>query len=142
MVIHMPTIKISVTGESVSPTRMIVKGKKTEYIVDKDDSSPLEYILAALAGCINIVGFMVAKDMDLNIEKIFIEIEGKLNTDKLMGKNVEDRAGYKEIKVKVKVQGNVEEGKLKEWMAKVEERCPIGDNIMNETPVCVEVEKA
>ncbi|NJE08589.1 OsmC family peroxiredoxin [Thermococcus sp. M39] len=138
----MPTIKVSVTGESVSSTRMIVKGKKTEYIVDKEDSSPLEYILAALAGCINIVGFMVAREMNLNIEKIVVEIEGRINTDKLMGKNVEERAGYKEIKVKVKVQGNVEDEKLKEWIAKVEERCPVGDNIMNETPVCVEVEKA
>ncbi|HIP75398.1 MAG TPA: OsmC family peroxiredoxin [Thermococcus paralvinellae] len=139
---HVPTIKVSVMGESVSPTRMIVKGRKTEYIVDKDDSSPLEYILAALAGCINIVGFLVANEMGLGIERLSVEVEGRLNTDKLMGKNVEDRAGYKEIKVKVKVQGNVEEEKLKEWMARVEERCPIGDNIMNETPVHVEVERA
>lgn len=137
----MPTIKVSVTGESVSPTRMIVKGKKTEYIVDKEESSPLEYILAALAGCINIVGFIVAKEMNLNIEKIIVEISGRLNTDKLMGKNVEDRAGYKEVKVKVKVQGDVEEEKLKEWVAKVEERCPVGDNIMKETPVHFEISK-
>jgi len=138
----MPSIKVSVSGESLSPKRMIVKGRKFEYVVDKDESSPLEYILAALAGCINIVGFLVAKEMEINIEKIFIEISGKLNTDKLMGKNTKERAGYKEIEVKVRVQGDVEEEKLEEWLKQVEERCPIGDNIMNETPVKASVEKA
>ena len=141
MVIAMPNIKVRVSGESVSPTRMIVKGKSFEYIVDKDESSPLEYILAALAGCINIVGFMVAKEMGLNIEKIHINVTGRINTDKLMGKNVEDRAGYKEIEVKVKVKGDIPEEKLSEWLEKVEARCPIGENIRNTTPVNISVGK-
>ena len=137
----MPNIKVRITGESLSPAKMRVKGKKSEYIVDKEDASPLEYILTALAGCINIVGFMVAKEMDISIGRMHVGVEGKINTDKLAGKNVDGRTGYREIAATVTVESDASEADLENWLTKVEERCPVADNITSATPVKTSIGK-
>jgi uncharacterized OsmC-like protein len=137
----MPTLKFRVSGESLSSTRMKVTGKTFEYVVDKQETSPLEYIFSALAGCINIVGFLVADEMNLTIQKMRVDIEGTINTDKLAGKNVDDRAGYKEITIDVIVESDGSEEELENWIEKVEERCPVADNIAERTPLSLSVIK-
>jgi large subunit ribosomal protein L25 len=47
----------------------------------------------------------------------------------------QERAGYKEIRVKVKPHTDADEQVLKDWLAAVENRCPVSDNIRNVTPV-------
>ncbi|WP_240910963.1 hypothetical protein [Thermococcus sp. MV5] len=51
------------------------------------------------------------------------------------------RAGYKEIRVEILPEGNVEETKLAEWIREVEERCPITNNLKNPAPVKIEIRK-
>ncbi len=134
---------IKIVGDRVSPTKMKVKAGDFEIVMDKlggEAPSPIDYVLAALAGCINIVGTLVAKDMGINIEDLSLEIEGVFNPGKLYGKG-DQRAGYKEIRVKVKVKTDADEETLKKWLEQVEERCPVSDNLANPTPVEVKLEK-
>ncbi|AEH24057.1 OsmC family protein [Pyrococcus yayanosii] len=136
-------LPIKVSAKALSPTKTLVRCGDYEVITDKlggEAPSPIEYILAALAGCINIVGHMVAKDMGFEIEGLEIEVEGTFNPAKFMGKNG-DRAGYKDVKVVVKVRADVDEETLGEWLKRVEERCPVSDNLVNPTPTEVVVEK-
>ncbi|WP_297436358.1 OsmC family protein [Thermococcus sp.] len=136
-------MKIAVSGKRIGPTKMVVKAGDFEITVDKlggEAPSPLDYILAALAGCMNIVGTLVAKDMKINIEDIDIEIEGTFNPGKLYG-NGSERAGYKDVTVRVKVRSDADEKTLREWLERVEERCPVSDNLANVTPTLVRVEK-
>ncbi|AEC51122.1 hypothetical protein PNA2_0204 [Pyrococcus sp. NA2] len=137
-------LEIKVVGKKVTQTKMTVRAGNYEITMDKlngEAPSPIEYVLAALAGCINIVGHMVAKDMGFEIEDLEVEVTGIFNPAKFMGQDGE-RAGFKSIKAKVKVKANVDEETLKEWLEKVEERCPVSDNLSNETPTEVIVEKA
>ncbi|KUK18159.1 MAG: Uncharacterized protein XD54_0547 [Thermococcus sibiricus] len=134
---------IKVVGERVSPTKMKVKAGDFEIVIDKvggEAPSPIDYVLAALAGCTNIVATLVAKDMGINIEDLNIEVEGVFNPGKLYGQG-DQRAGYKEIRVKVKVKTDADEETLKKWLEQVEERCPVSDNLANPTPTKVEFEK-
>ncbi|MDK2784082.1 MAG: hypothetical protein PWQ32_1671 [Thermococcaceae archaeon] len=78
--------------------------------------------------------------MGINIEDLKVEVEGVFNPGKLYGQGNE-RAGYKEIKVKVKVKTDADEETLKKWLEQVEERCPVSDNLANPTPTKVEFEK-
>jgi len=125
------------------PMKMSVKSGKLEFFVDKlggDAPSPLEYLLASLAGCINIVGNIVAKEMNIKIDDLKIEVEGVFNATKLFtGKG--GRAGFKKIKTKVYVKSNADSKKLEEWLRKVEDRCPIGDNLANPTDIETSIEK-
>ncbi|AAL81605.1 osmotically inducible protein C [Pyrococcus furiosus DSM 3638] len=134
---------IKVVGERLSPTKMKVKAGDFEIMMDKvngEAPSPIDYVLAALAGCINIVATLVAKDMGINIEDLTVEVEGVFNPGKLYGKGNE-RAGYKEIKVKIKVKSDADEETLKKWLEQVEARCPVSDNLANPTPLNIEVER-
>lgn len=101
----------------------------------------LEYLLAALAGCLNVVGHLVAKEMGIDIRALSMEISGTLNPDKLFGKTTTDRTGYKNINVVLKIDTDADENKLKEWIKAVEERCPVSDNLQHPTPIDISFEK-
>ncbi|ASJ10281.1 osmotically inducible protein C [Thermococcus sp. P6] len=144
----MPDLKFLAEGESLSPTKLRVKVRDFEVIVDEppslggtdDGPNPVEYILVALAGCLNVVGHMVAKEMGFKIHSMKIEVSGNLNPAKFMGKNG-DRAGYKKINVRFKLETDADKETLKKWLGQVEERCPVSDNLVNPTPVEIGFEK-
>ncbi|HKK81730.1 MAG TPA: hypothetical protein VJ909_05750, partial [Prolixibacteraceae bacterium] len=58
---------------------------------------------------------------------------------RLFGKSDEDRAGYKNIVVKMIPTCNADKATLEKWLHAVESRCPVSDNIQNITPVSVEL---
>ena len=58
-----------------------------------------------------------------------------MNPMRFMGKNFSERAGYKNINVVIDIKSNEKREKLEELIKRVEERCPISDNIRNPTPV-------
>jgi uncharacterized OsmC-like protein len=55
--------------------------------------TPPEYLLVSLAGCIVTLGQIIAKQERLPVRNIEVDIEGGFETDVLMGKNTELRAG-------------------------------------------------
>ena len=129
--------------EGKQPTYMCFETGKFSVCSDRsngDAPSPVEYLLVALAGCINIVGAIVAKEMSIEINSMEIDVEGTFNPKKLYT-GIGERAGYKNIVVRVKVNSNSPIEKLQEWIKKVEERCPVGDNLTQTTPIEIQVEK-
>jgi uncharacterized OsmC-like protein len=97
--------------------------------------NPVEYLLLSLGGCLGIVIQVVAKEMNIKIDSLKINLRGGLNPMRFMGKDFSERAGYKNIDVFVEIKSDEPREKLDELLRKVEERCPISDNIRNETPV-------
>ena len=60
--------------------------------------------------------------------------------DKLLGRQTDDRAGYKNIAVTLKVDADVDQATLDQWLATIETRCPVSDNLMNLTPVAIQAQ--
>ena len=56
--------------------------------------TPLEYLFVSLASCIVTIGHIIAKQRRLPVRNIEVHVEGELDTDVLMGKNSEVRAGF------------------------------------------------
>jgi uncharacterized OsmC-like protein len=141
----MPDANFRVRAVSESRARVAVKARNFTMIVDEppnlggDDkgASPVEYVLAALAGCLNVVGHLVADEMGFKIKRLEIDVHGPLNPARLFGKSYEDRAGFKEITAEMKVETDADEETLKKWVEAVEDRCPVTDNLVNPTPVKV-----
>ncbi len=144
----MSDLKFRINAESETPARTNVKARNFEIIVDEPQDlggsnkapNPVEYVLAALAGCLNVLGHLVAKEMDIDLRGLKIDIEGTLNPDKLFGKSDRERAGYKEITVTLKPDSDAGRETLEKWMHEVETRCPVSDNIQNMTSVKVLVD--
>lgn len=139
----MPTLKFGVKAWSENPTKAVVEVRGFKMVIDEpeslggtnDGANPVEYLLAALAGCLNVVGHIVAKEMGFNLRGIELELEGDLDPAKFSGKDTDERAGYKEIRVRIKPDADADEETLKKWLEAIESRCPVSDNIANPTPV-------
>jgi len=139
----MSQLKFKVSAQSQSPTKTVVTARNFTITIDEPKSSggsnegatPVEYVLASLAGCLNIVGHLVAKEMGITLKGLKIEVEGDLDTARLTGKSTAERAGYKEIRVVITPDSDAREDVLAEWLKVVENRCPVGDTIRNATPV-------
>ncbi|SMB87141.1 Uncharacterized OsmC-related protein [Desulfonispora thiosulfatigenes DSM 11270] len=141
----MPTLKFAVKAHSENPTKTVVEARNFKIIVDEPNNlggtdsgpTPVEFLLAALAGCLNVVGHVVAKEMKFELKGMELEIEGNLDPAKFMGKSNKERAGYKELRVSINpdVDVDVDQETLDKWLAAVEARCPVSDNLGNITPV-------
>jgi len=145
----MSDLIFKVHGESASPAKFIAKTRNFKLIIDEpedlggtdENANPVEYILAGLAGCVNVVGHLVAKELGFTINTLKIEVEGNINPNKLFGTSNEDRAGFKEISLKLIPETEASIETLVTWLKIVQERCPVKDNLLNATPVSLEVEK-
>lgn len=139
----MPNMQVNVKATKENPTKTVVKARNFEMIIDEPanlggtdhGANPVEYVLAALSGCLNVVGHVVAKEMGFEIKSLEIELDGELNPARFMGKSDKERAGYQAINVKMKPETDADEATLKTWIEKVENRCPVSDNLANATPV-------
>lgn len=135
------TFTISAEAETATKTR--VSARNFEFIVDEpenlggDDSAPtpVEYLSGAWAGCLTVVAHRVADEQDIQIDNLQIDIEGDLDPRKFLGQVDDTRAGYQELRLDIQIETDADDAALAEWFAAVEERCPVGDNLTNETPV-------
>nr|WP_321225390.1 OsmC family protein [uncultured Psychroserpens sp.] len=145
----MSDLKFTVKGESTSATQFIGKARHFELIIDEpeelngtdEDANPVEYILAGFAGCINVVGHLVAKELGFTIRKLNIEVSGNINPDRFLGTSDKERAGFKSIELSLIPETDASIETLVKWLEIVEARCPVKDNLTNKTPIKISVEK-
>jgi uncharacterized OsmC-like protein len=139
----MSDLNFVVRGKSETPARTVVSARQFQLVVDEpaelggDDSgaNPVEYILAGLVGCLNVVAHLIASELGFQIRSLEIRASGPLNPARLFGLETEDRAGYKRIEVDLDVDADVDQDTLDQWLAIVESRCPVFDNLSGVTPV-------
>lgn len=135
--------KFNVKAKSENPTKTVVEAGNFKIVIDEPENvggtnhgpTPVEYVLAALAGCINVVGHMIAKEMGFVLKGLSMDFEGDLNPAKFSGQQTTERAGFNEIRVKITPDTDADIDTLNNWLQQLHERCPVGDNIKNSTPV-------
>ena len=139
----MPDVTFYIDICCTSPTCVEASTRGFSFNVDEPEQlggtntgpNPVEYVIGAYGGCLNVVGHMVAKEMGITLDSLGIHIEGDIDPSGFMGKNPDVRAGYKEVRVKLSVQSSASREQLEEWMNTMNKRCPVGDNLKNPTPV-------
>lgn len=134
--------KVNVLGYANADDQFIVKANNLQVRISKNNSnpelegpSPLEYVLAGYAGCINAVGKLVAKEQYLDLKSLQVEISATLSLDQYQGKESNERAGFQVIDVVVKPTSEASLEELQKWISAVKKRCPIHDNLINPTPI-------
>jgi uncharacterized OsmC-like protein len=143
----MADLKFRVKAHSENATKTIVKARGFELVVDEpqdlggnnEGANPVEYVLAAWAGCLNVMAHVCAKELGFELRGVKIDIVGNLNPERLFGTSFEERAGYKEIKATIKPDCDADEATIEKWKAAICDRCPVGDNLKNTTELVVEV---
>ena len=143
----MSDLTFSINASSETACRTIVNTPNFSFIIDEPPSlggtdkgpNPVEYVIGALAGCLNVVAHMIAKEMGIHMRGIKIDIEGDLNPGKFSGASAEGRAGYHSIRVTLHPDCDADQATLAKWLKTVEERCPVSDNLANATPVKITI---
>lgn len=145
----MSDLKFNVSGESSSATKFIGNTRQFTLVADEPEAlggtdhyaNPVEYILAGFAGCANVIGHVVAKELGFTIRRLKINVNGELNPDRFLGTSAKDRAGFKSITLNLIPDTDANIETLTKWLQIVEERCPVKDNLQNNTPISIAVEK-
>ena len=146
----MADLKFSISGENINPTKFVAKSRQFTLIIDEPEglggtdegANPVEFLLAAYAGCLNVMGHIVARELGIGLKSIRIEAEGDLNPAKVFGQPTTDRPGYKEIRVNIFPESDADETALSRWLEIIESRCPVNDNLINPTPVKINLKNA
>lgn len=136
-------LNFSVNGKNIGLTKYQGFARNFELIVDEPEmlggedsaANPVEYLLAGYAGCLNVVFGIVAKELNIEIKNLQINIDGDINPAKFLGLSDEERAGFKALNVDIKLETNVDKEKEALLIQTVKNRCPINDNLSNPTPI-------
>ena len=138
----MSTKIVNVSGSSNYNEQFIVNADNYEIKIGANSNnptlnapSPIEYILAGYAGCINAVGTLVASELNLDLKSLQVDVKGEINVDKFLGKPTLERAGFKKIEVFINADSDASPEEIQNWLTVLESRCPVGDNLKHETPV-------
>ncbi len=108
-----------------------------EVIIDEPPSlggtdkgpNPVEYILAALGGCINVLVTSFADNFDVEVEDVKVHLEGDLDPDGFLGKNPNVRPGYEEIRYEVILDSPSPQKNIDALLAHVDKVCPVKDTL-------------
>ena len=125
----------------VNARNLKIRISKNNQFPELEGASPLEYILAGYAGCISAVGQLVANELGIVLKSLQVELTSSLNLGKYQGKKTSSRAGFENIKVVVKPISDATFDELRKWLLIVENRCPVQDNLLNPTPISIELYK-
>lgn len=144
----MPNKNVSVDAVLVEGFKIEVRSRQHVSIVDQPPAgggtdagpTPLEYLFVSLAGCFGTIGQIIARQRRLPVRKIEVHVEGDLDTDVLMGKRDDIRAGFSSVRVTVKLDADMTQEEKEQFVREIDARCPISDNIINLTPVEFAVE--
>lgn len=139
----MSLLTFSISGQSENDTKFVAQARQFQIIVDEppelggadEAANPVEYLLASYAGCLNVVGHLVAKERGLELGGLSIDIEGELDPGNFLGLSQHDRAGYQALTVRLRPHNQLPKRELDAWLREVTSRCPVSDNLSSETPV-------
>ena len=138
-------LTFTVTGTSETPIRLAVSARDFSFLIDEPASlggtdtgpNPLEFALAALAGCMNIVIHMISKERGVEVRSLKLTVSGELDPSRLMGQPTENRAGFQQIDVIADIDSDASGPELDEILRLSGLRCPVSDNLSDATPVVV-----
>lgn len=146
----MSITNFSIQGTSINATLYQGKSRQFNFLVDEPPAlqgndlaaNPVEYLLAGYAGCLNVVFNLVAKELEIAISGLKINIDGDLDAAKFLGLSNEGRAGFQSLNVYIEFSSNTSQKQIDKLVDAVKQRCPINDNLSNNTPIFYQVKKS
>ncbi len=102
-------------------------------------ANPVEYLFAALAGCLTTSLVYHAAAQGIELEEVESSFEGDLDLHGFLGMDESVRNGYENINVIFKIKADAPEEKLQELVELAQKRSPVFDIVTNKVPVSVQL---
>ena len=103
-------------------------------------ANPVEYVFAALDGCLTTSLIYHAAAQGIKIDEVETSFSGDLNLHGFLGLDENTRNGYEKIKVVFKIKADAPKEKLQELVQLAQKRSPVFDIVSHPTPVEVSLE--
>ncbi len=94
--------------------------------------NPAEYMLGGLAGCMAVTFMAGATAMNIEIDKLELEIDGELDLMGFLGLNDDSTVGFPELKFIFNVKGNGTQEQYNALLERVSKHSPNYNTIKNE----------
>tara|TARA_B110001450_G_scaffold235073_1_gene239503 strand:- start:6698 stop:7234 length:537 start_codon:yes stop_codon:yes gene_type:complete len=94
--------------------------------------NPAEYMLGGLAGCMAVTFMAGATAMNIEIDKLELEIDGELDLMGFLGLNDNSTVGFPELKFIFNVKGNGTQEQYNTLLERVSKHSPNYNTIKNE----------
>jgi uncharacterized OsmC-like protein len=104
--------------------------------------NPAEYLLHALAACLTTSLVYVAAARGVHLTEVESTLEGDMDVQGALGLSDEYRNGFERIRVSFRVEGDAPEEKLRQLVARAQQRSAVFDMVTNGAPVTVDVATA
>ena len=95
--------------------------------------TPLEAILAALAGCFGTIGRFIAHQQKIELRGMRFEMEADYDPNGLLGRDTEVRPGFQELRIRVEIDADLDTAQKQRLLEQIEQRCPLADNLAHGT---------
>lgn len=137
------TANVVWSGESVRSVADI-NGKKVvidepKFLGGTDQGpNPVELVLAALGGCLNVLIVSFAKQHDVEIRGSQVHVEGDLDPNGFLEKTPGVRPGYQEIRYHIEIDSPSSSERIQSLIEHVERVCPVKDILRGVPTVALE----
>lgn len=101
--------------------------------------NPAEYLLHALAACLTTSLVYVAAARGIHLTKVESTVTGDMDVRGALGLSNDVRNGFERIGVEFHVEGDAPEAKLRDVMARAQQRSAVFDMISNGVPLVLDV---
>jgi|SRR5690625_4005412 len=92
--------------------------------------NPVEYILAALGGCINVLIATYADQFEVVVHDLNVHVEGDLDPDGFLGKNPDVPFGYEEVRYGIDIESPSPAQNVQKLIEHVNNICPVKDTLL------------
>jgi uncharacterized OsmC-like protein len=126
--------------------------RAAEFVIDAGEPAillgtdtgpnPAESLLHALAACLTTSLVYVAAARGVRLTEVESTLEGDMDVQGALGLSDEYRNGFEQIRVSFRVKGDAPEEKLREVVARAQQRSAVFDIVSNGVPVTVDVATA
>jgi uncharacterized OsmC-like protein len=118
----------------------VLEGDHPEVFASEDHApTPVETVLAALAGCLTAGVAAVAQNRGIQLRSVTATVEGQHNILGILGGDPEVRNGFNEVNVKFHIDADATPEEIEALLAQSQKRSAVFDALTNPTPVKVSV---
>jgi uncharacterized OsmC-like protein len=102
-------------------------------------ATPVEHVLAALAGCLTAGIAAIAQNRDIQLRSVTSTLEGKMNVLGILGADPDVRNGFSAVDVHFDIDADASADEIEALVAQSQKRSAVFDIITNPTNVSVRV---
>jgi len=143
-------IKVCVSSESQSGFRSHIRIRNFEVISDQPfgfngtntGPKPSELLLAGLAACQEMTWRLYADAMDIDLQRISVELEGLQNLNGFLGTDDAVPAGFQSIRGTIFIDSSASDAELEKLRQIVDAHCPVLDDLIRNVPVSLELSRS